>query len=174
MRDSYSPQNGNKRTPGSHGLDPKHGSSGPSDASRSSGAEKHEPDNAKDQNGQPQRDRKDCKHRRPALSLSRLGGGFNNLALSLRCHYRLNIISSQPLRVGCRSPATRNFQPCSATSAWARASAKRRQADASAIWSNLLLWRSNPLRLTPLSDSPLGLVETPLCGDIVGFFACCV
>lgn len=108
MRDSYSPQNGNKRTPGSHGLDPKHGSSGPSDASRSSGAEKHEPDNAKDQNGQPQRDRKDCKHRRPALSLSRLGGGFNNLALSLRCHYRLNIISSQP--ASGRLPQSGNAQ----------------------------------------------------------------
>lgn len=55
------------------------------------GAEEHEPDNAQDQDGKTGGNGEQRKHRRSGLGLPRLGRGFNNLTLSLRCHDSLGL-----------------------------------------------------------------------------------
>ena len=49
-------------------------------------AEEYEPDDAEDQNREPGRNRQKREHRRAGLGLARLGRGFDDLAVSLRCH----------------------------------------------------------------------------------------
>jgi hypothetical protein len=51
-----------------------------------SGAEENEPHDAQDQNREPGRNRQQREHRRAGFSLASLGRGFDDLALSLRCH----------------------------------------------------------------------------------------
>jgi len=54
-----------------------------------SGAEKHEPDDAEDQDREPGGSHQKRKHRRPGFGLTGLGRGFDNLAMSLPCHGNL-------------------------------------------------------------------------------------
>ena len=48
--------------------------------------EEYEPDDAQDENCEPGRNGQQREHRRSGFGLARLGRGFDDLAMSLRCH----------------------------------------------------------------------------------------
>jgi hypothetical protein len=50
-----------------------------------SGAKKHKPDHAQDQDGEPGRNGQESEHRGARLALAGLGRGFDDAAVSLRC-----------------------------------------------------------------------------------------
>ena len=50
------------------------------------GAEEYEPDDAQDQNRKAGRDRQQRQYGGSGFGLPRLGRGFDDLAVSLRCH----------------------------------------------------------------------------------------
>jgi hypothetical protein len=58
-------------------------------ASLRSRPEEHEPDHAKDQDREPRGYRQEREHRRARFGLTGLGWGFDDLAMSLRCHMDL-------------------------------------------------------------------------------------